>query len=173
MVVIGDPNPDFFGNLYTNFSFKNLTLDVNFKYSVGNDVFNYQRSQLESANNIWNQTTAVCNRWRYDGQVTNVPRTMSADNDQWVNNERFSDRWIEDGSYLKLKKVRLTYKVPVNLSWLQGLSVWGEANNVFTVSEYTGNDPEVTAGNGVLYQGIDAGYLTSGRNFNLGITVNL
>jgi hypothetical protein len=56
---------------------------------------------------------------------------------------------------------------------LQGLSVWGEANNVFTVSEYTGNDPEVTAGNGVLYQGIDAGYLTSGRNFNLGITVNL
>ena len=173
MVVIGDPNPDFFGNLYTNFSYKNFTLDVNFKYSVGNDVFNYQRSQLESANNIWNQTTAVCNRWRYDGQVTDVPRTMSADNEQWVNNERFSDRWIEDGSYLKMKKVRLTYKLPVNLSWLQGLKVWGEANNVFTLSEYTGNDPEVTAGNGVLYQGIDAGYLNAGRNFNLGITVNL
>ena len=99
---------------------------------------------------------------------------MSADNELWVNNERFSDRWIEDGSYLKLKKVRLTYKIPVNnLSWLQGLTVWGEANNVFTVSEYTGNDPEVTAGNSVLYQGIDAGYLTAGRNFNLGITVNL
>ena len=173
MVKIGDPNPDFFGNLYTNFSYKNFVLDLNFKYSVGNDVFNFQRSQLESANNIWNQTTAVCNRWRYDGQVTDVPRTMSPENDQWVNNERFSDRWIEDGSYLKLKKVRLTYKVPVNFSWLQGLSVWGEANNVFTVSEYTGNDPEVTAGNSVLYQGIDAGYLTSGRNFNLGITLNL
>ena len=173
MVVIGDPNPDFFGNLYTNFSYKNFTLDVNFKYSVGNDVFNYQRSQLESANNIWNQTTAVCNRWRYDGQVTDVPRAMSADNEQWVNNERFSDRWIEDGSYLKMKKVRLTYKLPVNLSWLQGLKVWGEANNVFTLSEYTGNDSEVTAGNGVLYQGIDAGYLNAGRNFNLGITVNL
>ncbi len=173
MVVIGDPNPDFFGNLYTNFSYKNFKLDVNFKYSVGNDVFNYQRSQLESSNNIWNQTTAVCNRWRTEGQVTDVPRVMSPENDQWVNNERFSDRWIEDGSYLKLKKVRLTYKLPLNLSWLQGLSVWGEANNVFTVSEYTGNDPEVTAGNGVLYQGIDAGYLSAGRNFNLGITVNL
>ena len=174
MVVIGDPNPDFFGSFYTNFSYKRLSLDLNFKYSVGNDVFNYQRSQLESGNNIWNQTTAVCNRWRYQGQVTDVPRAMSADNELWVNNERFSDRWIEDGSYLKLKKVRLTYKLPVNnLSWLQGLTVWGEANNVFTLSEYTGNDPEVTAGNGVLYQGIDAGYLTAGRNFNLGITVNL
>ena len=173
-VVIGDPNPDFFGNFYTNFSYKRFSLDLNFKYSVGNDVFNYQRSQLESGNNIWNQTTAVCNRWRYQGQVTDVPRAMSADNELWVNNERFSDRWIEDGSYLKLKKVRLTYKLPVNnLSWLQGLTVWGEANNVFTLSEYTGNDPEVTAGNSVLYQGIDAGYLTAGRNFNLGITVNL
>ena len=174
MVVIGDPNPEFFGSLYTNLSYKRFTLDLNFKYSVGNDVFNYQRSQLESGNNVWNQTTAVCNRWRSQGQVTDIPRVMSPDNDLWVNNERFSDRWIEDGSYLKLKKVRLTYKLPVNnLSWLQGLTVWGEANNVFTLSEYTGLDPEVTAGNGILYQGIDAGYLTSGRNFSLGVTVNL
>ena len=174
MVVIGNPNPEAFGNFYSNITYKRFSLDLNFKYSVGNDVFNYQRSQLESGNNIWNQTTAMCNRWRYQGQVTDVPRTMSADNDQWVNNERFSDRWIEDGSFLKLKKVRLTYKLPVNnLTWLQGLTIWGEANNVFTLTDYTGVDPEVTAGNGVLYQGIDAGYLTAGRNFNLGITVNL
>ena len=83
------------------------------------------------------------------------------------------NRWIEDGSYLKLKKVRLTYKVPVNLSWLQGISVWGEANNVFTVSKYTGNDPETTVGNGVLQQGIDAGFLNQTRNYNLGVTINL
>ena len=173
-VVIGDPNPDLFGSFYTTFTYKRFALDLNFKFSVGNDVFNYQRSQLESGNNVWNQTTAVCNRWRYQGQVTDVPRTMSPDNELWVNNERFSDRWIEDGSFLKLKKVRLTYKLPVNnLSWLQGLTIWGEANNVVTLSDYTGNDPEVTAGNSVLYQGIDAGYLTAGRNFNLGITVNL
>ena len=103
-------------------------MDVNFKYSLGNDVYNYQRSQLESMNNNWNQTTAVMNRWRYEGQVTNMPRVMDQSSEQWVNNERFSDRWIEDGSYLKLKNVRLTYKVPVNLSWLLGLSVWGECN---------------------------------------------
>ena len=173
MVEIGDPNPDIFGNIYTSLTWKSLTLDVNFKYSLGNDVFNYQRSQLEGANNIFNQTTAVVNRWKYEGQVTDVPRTMSADNDMWVNNERFSDRWIEDGSFLKLKKVRLTYKLPINLSWLLGMTVWGEANNVFTVTKYLGNDPEFSCGNGVLYQGIDAGYLPTSRNFNLGVTINL
>ena len=173
MVEIGNPNPDIFGNIFTNVSWKNLTLDVIFKYSLGNDVFNYQRSQLEAANNIWNQTTAVVNRWRYDGQTTDVPRTMSADNDQWVNNERFSDRWIEDGSFLKLKKVRLTYKLPLNLSWLQGLSVWAEANNVFSLTKYLGSDPEFAAGNGVLYQGIDAGWLPTNRNFNFGVNINL
>ena len=173
MVVIGDPNPDIYGNIYTSLSWKGLKLDVNFKYSLGNDVFNYQRSQLEALNNNWNQTTAAVNRWRYEGQKTDIPRAMDPTSTQWVNNERFSDRWIEDGSYLKLKNIRLTYNVPVNLSWLLGLSVWGECNNVFTISKYTGNDPEFSAGNGVLYQGIDAGYLTQGRNFNLGVTINL
>ena len=173
MVEIGDPNPDIFGNIFTNLSWKDLTLDVVFKYSLGNDVYNFQRAQLESANNIWNQTTAVVNRWRYDGQHTDVPRTMSQDNDQWVNNERFSDRWIEDGSFLKLKKVRLTYRIPVSFSWLQGLAVWAEANNVFTLTKYLGSDPEFAAGNGVLYQGIDAGWLPSCRSFNFGVNINL
>lgn len=173
MTIIGDPNPDIYGNFYTTFAYKGFSLDLNFKYSLGNDVFNYQRQQLESANNIYNQTTAVVNRWRYNGQTTDVPRAVAVTSESWVNNERFSDRWIEDGSFLKLKKVRLTYKVPVNLSWLLGLQVWGEANNVFTVTKYTGTDPEFSCGNGVLYQGIDAGYLAQSRNFNLGVTINL
>ena len=173
MVVIGNPNPDIYGNFWTNLTWKHLTLDLNFKYSLGNDVFNYQRMQLESGNNIWNQTTALCNRWKADGQKTDIPRTMSASSDYWVNNERFSDRWVEDGSYLKLKKVRLTYQIPLNLSWLLGLNVWAEANNVFTVSKYLGLDPEVSCSNSVLYQGIDAGMHPTYRNFNLGVTINL
>ena len=172
-VVIGDPNPKIYGNFFAQLRWKDLTLDLNFKYSVGNDVFNYQRMQTESANSIYNQTTAVCNRWRYQGQVTEVPRACDPSSDFWVNNERFSDRWIEDGSYLKLKKVRLSYKVPVKWDWLLGLSVWAESSNVFTVSKYTGNDPEVSCGNGVLYQGIDAGLLPQNRNFTLGLTINL
>lgn len=172
-VVIGDPNPDFFGNFFTTLSWKRFTLDLNVKYSLGGDIYNYNRRQLESVNNIWNQTTAVVNRWRYEGQQTSVPRAMDVSSMQWVNNERFSDRWVEDGSYLKLKKVRLSYELPLSLSWLQGLSVWGEANNVVTLSKYLGADPEVSVGNSVLVQGIDAGFLPQSRNFNLGVTINL
>lgn len=173
MVVIGNPNPDIYGNIYTRLSWKSLSLDVNFKYSLGNDVYNYQRSQLESVNGVWNQTTAAVNRWRYEGQETDIPRAMDPTSNSWVNNERFSDRWIEDGSYLKIKKIRLTYKIPVNLSWLLGLSVWGECGNVYTLTKYTGSDPEFSAGNSVLYQGIDAGWLANSRNFSLGVTINL
>lgn len=173
MVVIGNPNPDIYGNFYTKFNWKHFQLDALFKYSLGNDIFNYQRQQLESANSTWNQTRAVVNRWRYDGHETDVPRTMCNTNDEWVNNERFSDRWIEDGSFLKLKKVRLTYTLPLELEWLRGLSVWGEVNNVFTVTKYLGQDPEVSVSNGVLYQGVDAGMLPSNRSFNVGLTINL
>jgi hypothetical protein len=84
-----------------------------------------------------------------------------------------SDRWIEDGSYLKLKNVRLTYVVPVHSDWLQGLRIWGEANNVFIITRYLGIDPETSARNSALYQGIDTGLLSTGRNFNLGVSINL
>lgn len=170
--IIGNPNPDLFGSLNANLCYKHWSLDINFKYSLGNDIYNYQRSQLESCSNFYNQTTAVVNRWKNEGQVTDVPRAMTKDADEWVNNERFSDRWIEDGSYLKLKNVRLSYNLPLNLSWLQGLTIWGEANNVFKITPYTGQDPEFSCSNSVLYQGIDAGLMSQGRCFNLGVKIN-
>ena len=174
LVVIGDPNPDLYGNLYTNLKFgKRWSLDINFKYSLGNDVYNYQRSMLESVNGFYNQSTAAVNRWKYEGQQTDIPRAMATTAEAWVNNERFSDRWIEDGSYLKLKKVRLTYELPVNSVWLQGITVWAEANNLFTLTRYLGKDPEFSCGNSVLYQGIDAGLLPVNRSFNLGVKFNL
>lgn len=172
-VVIGDPNPDVYGNIYTNFSYRHWSLDVTFKYSLGNDIYNYNRRQLESVNNFYNQSQAVLNRWTCEGQQTDMPRVCSTTSDDWVDNERFSDRWIEDGSFLKLKKVRLSYNLPLTLSWIQGITVWGEANNLFVVSRYTGNDPEVSCNNSVLYQGIDAGLLPSNRSFNLGVKINL
>lgn len=171
--VIGDPNPDLYGVLYTNLSYKRWSLDINFKYSLGNDIFNYQRSQLESGNGFFNQTTAVVNRWTSEGQRTDIPRAMSTTSEDWVNNERFSDRWIEDGSYLKLKKIRLSYEMPINASWIQGLTIYGEANNLVTFTKYTGKDPEFSCGNSVLYQGIDAGLLPMNRSFNLGVKINL
>ena len=172
-VVIGNPNPDIYGNLYTSLTWKNLRLDVNFKYSLGNDIYNFQRSILEGMNTTYNQTTAVLNRWTYEGQQTNMPKACYIDSDDWRNNERMSDRWIEDGSYLKLKNVRLTYNVPYSNSWLQGLKVWAEGNNLWTLTKYLGTDPEMSCRNNSLYQGIDTGLLPSGRSINIGLSINL
>ncbi len=168
--IIGDPNPDIYGNIFANVNWKDFTLFIGLNYSLGNDVFNYQRSILEGGNNFYNQTTAMTNRWRAEGQQTDIPRVSYGDP---MGNSRFSDRWIEDGSYLRLKTVRLSYKVPVNFSWLQGLSVWAEANNLLTFTHYLGNDPELSIQNGVLYQGIDAGNIAMGRAFTAGLRINL
>ena len=170
MTIIGNPNPDIYGNIFANVSWKNLTLYVGFNYSLGNDVFNYQRSILEGGYNFYNQTTAMTNRWRVEGQQTDVPRICY---DDPMGNSRFSDRWIEDGSYLRLKTVRLSYQVPVNLSWLPGLAVWAEANNLVTITHYLGSDPEFSVANSVLSQGIDAGNVALGRTFTLGLKINL
>ena len=151
-------------------NWKNFNLYLGFNYSLGNDIFNYERSILEGENNFYNQTVAVTNRWRYEGQVTDMPRLAF---DDPMGNSRFSDRWIEDGSYLRLKTLRLTYQVPVHMSWLQGLSVWAEANNLFTITKYLGSDPEMSVSNSVLYQGIDAGNVALGRSFTFGLKINL
>ena len=171
--IIGNPNPDVYGNIHSSFSYRNWTLSVNFKYSLGNDIYNYQRSQLESLNTFNNQTVAAVNRWTTEGQVTNMPRVNTTESDTWVNNERFSDRWIEDGSYLKLKTLRLSYQLPLSLSWIQGMTVWAEANNLFYITKYSGSDPEFCTSNSILYQGIDTGLLPQNRSFHLGLRLNL
>ena len=169
-VKIGDPNPDFFGGISSVMKFYGFTVTAEFGFSVGNDIYNYTRSVLESEKAYLNQTKAVLNRWRTEGDVTDMPRVSYGDPH---GNSRFSDRWIEDGSYLKLKNVKLAYNVPIQNEYIQGLSVWVAANNLYTFTRYLGNDPEVTPGNGVLVQGIDAGYLNPGRNFTLGVKINL
>jgi TonB-linked SusC/RagA family outer membrane protein len=168
--VIGDPNPDLYGTFFTDISYKKLTLNLIFNYSVGNDVFNYERSILESGNRFYNQTTAITNRWTCEGQATNIPKISYGDE---MGNSRFSDRWIEDGSYLRLKTVRLSYALPLNNTYIQGFTIWGSANNLFTFTKYLGSDPEFSLGNSVLCQGIDRGLLAQGRNFTLGVKINL
>jgi len=170
--VIGDPNPDIYGNIFANVSWKNLTLSLGFNYVLGNDVYNYQRSVLNSGSTFYNQQVSSTGRWRYEGQQAELPRAVFGDP---VGNNRFSDRWIENGSYLRLKTVNLSYRVPVpgSWTWLQGLTVWAEAQNLLTFTKYTGNDPEFSIGNGVLYQGIDSGCLTQGRAFLAGVKINL
>lgn len=170
MTVIGDPNPDIYGTLFTKLAYKHFTLGVNFKYSLGNDLYNYPRSVVESGGTFYNQTTAQLRRWTYEGQQTDMPRATYLDP---MGNSRFSDRWIEDGSYLKLSNVTLSYDIPVRSTYLMGLTIWGSANNLLTFTKYLGSDPEFSASNSVIGMGIDTGLVGAGRSFSLGVKINL
>lgn len=170
MVVIGDPNPDIYGNIFTTLTYKRFKLDVNFNYSVGNDVYNYMRQQLESGSRFMNQTTAMTQRWMAEDQITNVPK---ASFDDPMGNSRFSDRWIEDGSYLRLKSVTLSYKLPMNSTFLQGLEFWIQGNNLFTITKYLGTDPEFSSTSSVIGQGVDLGRLGQSRSLVAGVKINL
>ena len=168
--IIGDPNPDIYGNIFTTMAYKHLKLDLRFNYSLGNDVYNYQRSQLEGGSRFMNQTTAMLRRWQVEGQVTDIPQITFQDP---LGNSRFSDRWIEDGSYLRLKTVTLSYDLPLRSEYLQGLQFWVQANNVFTLTKYLGSDPEFTMTSNVIGQGIDLGQLSQSRSFVAGIKIKL
>lgn len=168
--VIGDPNPDIYGNIFTTLAWKRLKLDMRFNYSLGNDVYNYMRAQLEGGSRFMNQSTALNRRWQVEGQQTDIPRITFQDP---MGNARFSDRWIEDGSYLRLKTVTLSYDLPLNSEFIQGLQIWVQANNVFTFSRYLGADPEFTMTSNVIGQGIDLGQLAQSRSFVAGVKINL
>jgi hypothetical protein len=168
--IIGNPNPDIYGNLRTSLNWKNITLNAVFNYSLGNDVFNYQRSLLEGGSLFVNQTTAVNSRWTTEGQQTAVPRVSYRDP---LGNARFSDRWIENGSYMRLSSLTISYYIPVRSTYLQGITVWGNGSNLFTISRYLGSDPDCTVAGSILAQGIDRGVVAAGRSFSLGVNINL
>ena len=169
-VVIGDPNPDIYGNIFTSVAWKRLKLDVNFNYSLGNDVYNYMRSQLEGGSRFLNQTQAMNRRWQVEGQITDMPRITFQDP---MENARFSDRWIEDGSYLRLKTVTLSYTLPLRSEYIQGLQFWVQGNNLLTFSRYLGSDPEFSMTTAVIGQGIDLGQLPQSRSVVAGVKINL
>lgn len=168
--VIGDPNPELTGSFNTRVVYKRLTLSALFTFSYGNDVYNYLRSQIESGSTLYNQSAAMQNRWVSEGQVTSIPKVSYGDP---MGNSRFSDRWIEDGSYLRFKTLSLSYDVPLDWMFLSGFTVWASANNLCTFSKYLGTDPEFSISNSVLYQGIDSGLLSQGRSFFFGLKLKL
>jgi hypothetical protein len=168
--VIGDPNPDIYGNIFTSVAWKRLKLDIRFNYSLGNDVYNYMRSQLEGGSRFMNQTTALMHRWQAEGQETEIPKITFQDP---MGNSRFSDRWIEDGSYLRLKSATLSYELPVNSEFIQGFQFWIQGNNLLTFTKYLGSDPEFSMTSSIIGQGIDLGSLGQCRSIVAGVKINL
>ena len=115
--VIGSATPDFYGSFFTRFEYKQFALDMTFAYSVGNDAYNAVRRITESGNTFANQAKSVNRRWLMEGQQTDMPRVRYNDR---VGNNAFSDRWIEDASYLKLRDVTFSYTWPDHLHQVSG-----------------------------------------------------
>lgn len=168
--LIGNPNPDLFGNLTSRMYVNRFTLTVLLTYSWGNDIYNYTRSQLEAGKDITNQTAAMKYRWTGENQVTTQPRAVYGDP---MGNARFSDRWIEDGSYLRLKHLKLAYDLPLKSTYVQGINIWVSANNLITWTNYLGLDPDVTGGDAVFMQGVDAGLVPNTPSYAVGFRLNL
>jgi TonB-linked SusC/RagA family outer membrane protein len=168
--AIGNPNPDFWGSVTNHLSYKNWSLDALFTFVSGNKVFNYTRSTLESMTNIYNQSQAIQNRWRGDGQVTDIPRVSANDP---TGNARFSTRWLEDGSYIRLRTLTLSYNLPLNKAMLKYLTFYGTANNIVTLTKYLGYDPEFSPTNSLYGQGIDNGLEPIQKSMQIGIKIGL
>lgn len=167
---IGNPNPDFIGSYSNKLVYKRFTLNALFTFSYGNDIYNGTRAMLENISGYNNQTLAINKRWKTDGQITSIPRASWGDPS---GNARFSDRWIEDGSYLKLRTIAVSYDVPLKVTFLRSATVYATANNLFTVTNYLGYDPEFSAGSSVFARGVDTGLEPGTRSMQLGIRLGL
>jgi TonB-linked SusC/RagA family outer membrane protein len=168
--IIGDPTPDFVGELNTRLTLGPVSIDAALAYSYGGDVFNYMRYSLENMSSTNNQTQAVVNRWRYEGQETNLPKAVWGDPMQ---NARFSDRWIEDGSYARLKHVTIAYKLPFHSNFMKYAEVYVSGINLLTFTNYKGLDPEFSLNGFALSQGIDVGMIPQNKAVLVGIRLGL
>ncbi len=168
--ILGSFEPDFYGGVFLNTRYKNFSLNIFFQGVYGNEVFNFVRYQNEKMTDLSNQSVKVLQRWQYEGQETTIPKATWNDP---VGNNDFSDRWIEDGSYLRLKELTLTYSVKKKLLSINSLKIFVTATNLFTLTAYKGYDPEFSYSAELLYQGVDYGKIPQTKGIMGGIKIGL
>jgi len=167
--VIGNAQPDFIFGFTNTLSYKKWDLNIFFQGSAGNDIYNATRIDLEGMFDSKNQSKVVENRWTTPGQITDIPRSGNMDN------VRNSSRFVEDGSYVRLKSLTLSYRVidnNENFKAIKKLSVYFTGENLLTFTSYSGFDPEVNAfGNSDTEIGIDYGTYPQAWTFIFGLNV--
>lgn len=168
--AIGSSMPSLTGGLTTSLTYGKFTLNMALQFVRGNEVFNYLRYKNERMTGLENQSRVVLNRWQYDGQATDIPRALWNDP---VGNSSFSTRWIEDGSYARLKNLSLSYKIPDKFLTFRYAEFYVSVNNLITLTRYLGYDPEFSYSFSSLTQGIDYGLMPQARQFMAGIKVGL
>jgi len=162
---IGNPSPKWSFSMNNSFTYKDFDLQIFLQGVAGNNIYNANRIWQESMSVPQNQTVKVLDRWTGEGTSHSVPRAVYSDPNQ---NTRHSDRFIENGSYLRLKNLTLGYTLPRSLSqkaYLQTLRVYVSCQNLFTLTRYSGFDPEVDV------SGVDLSTYPVTRTVSFGVNV--
>ncbi len=170
--IIGDPNPDLSLGLNLAFKYKAFTLDMFFAGDFGFDIQNHMKRQLLSMNygNLaTNRGVGILNAWTPSNTDTDIPALSLTDDN---NEARFSTYYVENGSFMKMKYLKLSYSLPKNIIKKIGatnLDVYGQVENVFTLTKYSGLDPEILPGE--YGSRIDNGAYPRPRTFTLGLNL--
>ena len=165
--VIGDTNPDFTYGITNDFSYKDFSLSFMMQGSQGNDIFNYNLSDI-TMSNIGNVTVDAYNgRWtEQTASTASWPKATAGYTRTWLP----SSRWVENGSYLKMKYITLTYNWKHPLPWIEKIRFTLTANNVFTITKYSWFDPDVNAGGvNAACPGVDSYSYPSPRSYTFGM----
>jgi hypothetical protein len=168
--VIGDPNPDFYGNLSGRITYGNLELNAVINFCYGNDIMNVTRSRIEAPAAYENLSRAALGRWKIEGDNAVIPYTRFGDLQEL---SRPSSQWVEDGSFIKLRSLGLAYDLNKHYAFIRYIRFFANAYNLFTISDYIGFDPEVRTGTSPFTQGYDFGNVPLTRSFVLGIKFGL
>ena len=162
---IGNFNPTFTYGLTNTVTYKNFELTCFIQGSEGNKVLNFTRWYTEGGVSNGNYSNDVIGRWSGFGTSNTMPRLALNDPN---GNNRVSDRFVEDASYLRMKNIRLAYSIPVKWAsymTLKKAQVYASAQNLFTITNYSGMDPEVGGG-------VDIGFYPQARTFLIGATID-
>ena len=168
--IIGDPNPDLFGSLSASLTVGRFGFSTLFTYSIGNDIFNYVRYKITAMDGYGNQSTAVEERWQAGMTDADLPGAALGDPN---GNSVFSDRWIEDGSYLRLKQLTMSYTTSNIFNLQKEATFYLTGANLLTLTKYSGYDPETLYMNDPYFLGIDYGKIPICRSVIFGIQLSL
>lgn len=169
--IIGNPHPDYRWGLNNTFSYKNFDLNVFLQAVIGNDIYNFQRMELEDLRGTFNQSVRVLDRWTPENRNTDVPKATSE------HLQVISSRFVEDGSHIRLRNTSLSYNLPreaISFAGLRTMRLTLSAQNLFTITDYLGFDPEVnTRGSSNTLIGLDYGAYPRARSVSLSFHIGL
>lgn len=171
--LIGNPIPDFIYGINLGAAYKGFDLNIQLGGTYGNDIFNAMRYFTYDLASMTNKDRKMLNYWTPENRNTNVPRLAKVDTND---NKRISDRYVEDGSYLRLRNVQLGYTFPISLTkkaYMQKVRVYVTGQNLLTFTSYSGLDPEVgqISGDNYLSRGVDIGTYPQAMTITGGVSI--